>query len=272
MRRQSNSGQAQQQLPIQQGGYGQSFGPPGTLAQQPIGVHQQQQQQQQRMAQSVPFYTPVRPGYGYTSGGAQPLYWAPPPGAYHGWPQQMPQRPQMTFIPAPPGQTGVQFVQQPHLIPAHHPAGPIPQSPRRLTLPHQLVQQRQQSQQSQQQQQQQLPQQQQYVRPRFLIPGNGVRSSSIGSTKRGSIGSVRSLPGDEGPELATASAEQQPPARAPQQLPQRSASQTSMQLPQSQPEAASPARVASPIQAPCAHFLKSGTCAFGDRCCPPSCS
>mmetsp|Transcript_7048 Transcript_7048/g.20622 ORF Transcript_7048/g.20622 Transcript_7048/m.20622 type:complete len:817 (-) Transcript_7048:1898-4348(-) len=264
MRRQSGSGQQQQQqFSDQQSGYGQSFGQQGTLPQHPVGISPHQHQS---MGQPVPYYASVRPGFGFSPAGPQAVYWAPAPGGYaHGWmPQHMGQRPQLAYMPSSPGHPGAQHIQQPHLIATNHLAGTVPQSPQRPPPPYQ------------QQVMKQAPAPVsptagQQMRPRFLIPGNGVRSSSIGSIRRGSVGSVRSQAGDdtlEGMPSLPASATQLPPTGVPQQTPghERSISQGSGQLSQSQPEPTSPARVASPIQAPCAHFLKSGTCAFGDRC------
>lgn len=78
-------------------------------------------------------------------------------------------------------------------------------------------------------------------RQQFLIPGNGVRSNSTSSVKRVSSSSVRSLSEDLGERPAASSAA--PPALAPP-----------------------PQRDVSNAHAPCAFFLKTGICAYGDRC------
>lgn len=78
-------------------------------------------------------------------------------------------------------------------------------------------------------------------RGKYLIPGNGVRSSSTSSIKRGSTGSsVRSLSDDVTDQRLAASAE----APAPEQQPKDD----------------------SNAHAPCAFFLRTGTCAYGSRC------
>ncbi len=79
-------------------------------------------------------------------------------------------------------------------------------------------------------------------RQQFLIPGNGVRSNSTSSVKRVSSSSVRSLSQDLGERPAAAPAA--PPASAPPP----------------------PQQDVSNAHAPCAFFLKTGTCAYGDRC------
>jgi Zinc finger C-x8-C-x5-C-x3-H type (and similar) len=94
-------------------------------------------------------------------------------------------------------------------------------------------------------------------RGRFLIPGNGVRSSSTSSVKRGSTGStVRSLSDDVTDQQRSTSA-------ATDDLPDTSEA-PAVPPPQQQKDD-------SNAHAPCAFFLRTGTCAYGSRCAPPSC-
>jgi Zinc finger C-x8-C-x5-C-x3-H type (and similar) len=89
-------------------------------------------------------------------------------------------------------------------------------------------------------------------RGKYLIPGNGVRSSSISSVKRGSTGStVRSLSDD-------VTDQQQSTEAIAGDTPETS--EAPVATPSSQQQ-----KDDSNAHAPCAFFLRTGTCAYGSR-------
>jgi Zinc finger C-x8-C-x5-C-x3-H type (and similar) len=93
-------------------------------------------------------------------------------------------------------------------------------------------------------------------RGKFLIPGNGVRSSSTSSVKRGSTGStVRSLSDDVTEQRAAAA------AAAVDDVPD------TLEAPA--PPLTQQQKDDSNAHAPCAFFLRTGTCAYGSRYCSP---
>lgn len=122
------------------------------------------------------------------------------------------------------------------LIPGMMPPGAVPLPPQHTAPP--------------------MPQQERPPGPRgkFLIPGNGVRSNSTSSVRRVSVSSARSVR-----SLSEDMTEQRPAAAA-------SAASGSSSAPPASAPPTQQQKDDSNAHAPCAFFLRTGTCAYGSRC------
>lgn len=235
------------------------------------------------------YYLPLPTGYGFPSGTPMPVYWGPPGYQSPGWNghllqqrplfgsqeqpppnnfsrQHMLQTPQQSFVAANP--SGPQWVQL-HQSTHQHQPSQLQQNQRTQQPSSPRAQQPGQYGYLSPITQQQHPASfQRSSRAKSLIPGNGERSSSssLRSTQRRSVGSVRSTSVEDRPEPPAEPQPENEPISlltehqpASQDLGSRDVEPSHAQL------ATTPPQIARPIQPPCAHFLKSGRCGFGDR-------